>query len=95
MYCNKIDISEGIDLARSSGDKESMTCHYWFFNQEFKYKDFICNGCRGLVMQCVNIIDIVIIALKSAGYGCIVHGISKSDSINLLKNPLSNDSGYI
>ena len=32
LYYDKIDISEGIDLAKSNKSKELMICHYWFFN---------------------------------------------------------------
>ena len=44
-YYERIDISEGIDSAKSSSSQECMTCHYWFFNHEFKFQHYICNGC--------------------------------------------------
>ena len=31
MYYNRIDISKGIDLAKSNRSKECMICHHWFF----------------------------------------------------------------
>ena len=71
LYYDRIDISDGIDLAKSSGSKEYMACQYCFFNHKFKYQDAVCNGCHGLMMQCVDIIDIVIVT--------IIHCISKSD----------------
>ena len=27
LYCNRIDISEGVDLAESDNSKECMICH--------------------------------------------------------------------
>ena len=32
LYYDRIDISEGIDLTKSSKSREYMICHYWFFN---------------------------------------------------------------
>ena len=65
------------------------------FNHGFKYQDFVCNGCLLVMIRCVDINDIVIIVVKGADYRCIIHCISKSDSINLLKNSVLNDRGYI
>ena len=52
MYYNRIDLSEGIDLAKSNNSKECMVCHYWYFNHGFKFQNFVCNGCHGLMMIC-------------------------------------------
>ena len=35
---DRIDISKGIYLAKSSICKEFMICHYWFFNHGFKFQ---------------------------------------------------------
>ena len=31
LYCDRIDISEGTDIAKSNNSKESMICHHCFF----------------------------------------------------------------
>ena len=95
VYYYRIDTSEGIDSAKNNYSKECMVCHYWFFNHWFKYQDSVCNGCHDLLMQCVNISDIAIITVKGAAYCFIIHGISKSDAINLLENSILDDRGYI
>ena len=51
LYYNGIDISEGIDLTKSSGSKEFMVCQYWFINHGFKYQHSVCNGYHDLVMK--------------------------------------------
>ena len=38
----KCSISEEIDLAKSSSNKECMIWHYWFFNHGFKFQDYVC-----------------------------------------------------
>ena len=68
---NRIDISEGIDLAKSNKSKDCMICHYWLFNHGFKFEDSVCNGCHDLAMLCFNISSIAIITVKNVDYRCI------------------------
>ena len=68
---NGIDLSEGIDIAKSNYSKEFMVCHYWFLYHEFKLQNFVCNGCHDLTMLCLNISDIAIITVINVGYCCI------------------------
>ena len=39
LHYDKIEISKGIDLAKSNNNKECMICHYWFFNHGFQFQD--------------------------------------------------------
>ena len=55
LYHDRIDISQGVDLAISNKSKQCMICHYWFFNHGFKFQDYVCNGCHDLTMFCVLI----------------------------------------
>ena len=41
LYYDRIDISEGIDFAKSNNSKECMICHYWFLNHRFKFQDSV------------------------------------------------------
>ena len=92
MLCyDRIDISGGIDLGKSSNTKECMICHYWFFNHGFKFQNYICNDCHDLTMLSVNISDIAIIIVKNVDYRCIIHNISKSVASNLSKNSVLKD----
>ena len=45
-------------------------------------------------MLCLNKRDIAIITVKSVYYPCIIHGISKSEAINLLLDSMFDDCGY-
>ena len=41
LECYRIDISEGIDMNKTSSSKECDTCHYWyFFDKNFNYEPF-------------------------------------------------------
>ena len=46
-------------------------------------------------MLSVNKRDIAIITVKNVDYRCLIHNISKSDAINLLKNSVFEICGYI
>ena len=72
-----------------------MICHYWFFNREFKFEDYVCNGCHDLAMLCLNISNITIITVKNVDYRCIIHNISKSEAINLLESAVLKNPGYM
>ena len=63
-----------------------MICHYWFFNHGLKFQDSVCNGCHVFTKLSVTISDIPIITIKNVDYRCIIHNISKSETINLLEN---------
>ena len=38
IYYDRIDVSEGIDINKTSASKESDICHYWnFLNKGFSF----------------------------------------------------------
>ena len=95
LYYGRIDISKGIDLAKSINRKECMICHYWYFNHGFKFQDYVCNSCHALTILSVSIRNIAIVTVKNVDYCCIIHNISKSKAISLLKNSVLENRGYI
>ena len=54
--------------------------------KEFNFQLNVCNGCLDLVMMSMNVSDIAVLNIKSVGYRCIITGISKIGSINLMQN---------
>ena len=78
LHRDRIDISEGIDPAKSNDSKECMICHYWSFNNGCKFQNYACNGCHNLTILSVTISNIA--------NCCIIYNISKYEAINLLKN---------
>ena len=49
---DRIDISEGIDVNKTSASKECDICHYWYFKDiGFKYEPYLCNGCLDLIQK--------------------------------------------
>ena len=65
----KIDISEGIDVNKTSLSKECDICHYWYFKDiGFKYEKYLCNGCHDLKQKAMSINNAVIVYVKGSAY---------------------------
>ena len=86
LHRDRIDISEGIDPAKSNDSKECMICHYWSFNNGCKFQNYACNGCHNLTILSVSISNIA--------NCCIFCNISKYEAINLLKNFVPENCEY-
>ena len=87
LHYNRIDVSEGIDVNKTSESKECDICHYWFFlDKEFKFHPDICNEWHDVLMMSVNLSDMAILNIHGADYRCIISGISKCEAINLIQN---------
>ena len=87
LYYDRIDVSEGIDINKTSASKESNICHYWYFlNKRFKFQTYVCNRCHDLLMMSTKLNNIAVLKIKNAEYRCIITGISKSEAITLLQN---------
>ena len=65
LYYDRIDISEGIDVNKTSESKECDIRHYWYFlHKGFKFQPNVCNGCHDLLMMYMNLSDITILIIK-------------------------------
>ena len=79
LQYNKIDVSEGIDVNKTSASKECELCHYWFFkNIGIKFEEHICNGCHSFLTMTNYLKDTAILSAKGATFRCILIGISKN-----------------
>ena len=82
LYFERIDVSEGIDVNKSSASKECDICHYcYFLNKGFKFQPNVCNRCHDLLMMSMNLSDIAILNVKGSDYCCIITEISKNEAI--------------
>ena len=88
LYFDRIDVSEWIDVNKTSASKECDICHYWYFlNYSFKFQTNVCNRCHDLLMMSMNLSDIAILSIKKGfDYRCIISLISKNEAINLMQN---------
>ena len=95
LYYDRTDISERVDVNKTSASKECDICHYWYFlNYSFKFQTIVCNRYQDLLMISINLSDIAILNIKGSDYRCIISLISKNEAIKLRQNPdLTEKSG--
>ena len=92
----KIDVSEGIDINKTSASKECELCHYWFFkNIGFKSEEHVCNKCHDLLAIAYSLKNVAILNAKRATFRCILSGISKNEGLKRLNNSVTFDRGVL
>ena len=86
LRCSRTDVSEGIDVNKTSQSKEWDICHYWYMsNKGLKFQSYFFNGRHDLVMMSMNLSNIAILNIKVVIFA-IISGISKCQAINLMQN---------
>ena len=84
LYYDRIDVSEGTDVNKTSASKECDVCHYWYFLiYSFKFKKNVCNRCHDLLMMFVNLSDITILSIKGCDCRWFISLSSNSEVVNL------------
>ena len=84
---DRIDISEGIDIKKTSASKECNICDYWYFKDiGFKYEPYICNGCNDLMQKAMSFNNIAIVYVKRSAYRINFCYMSKDDAIVNIMN---------
>ena len=93
LQYERIDISEGIDLDKTSLSIECMICHYWYFKDvRFQFESNICKKCStGCMFSKTKRIEIL--NVKGVDYRCILCGISRNKAVNILNNSVLEDKG--
>ena len=92
----RIDLSKGIDLNKTSKSKKCDICHYWsFLDKNFNYEPYLCNGCHGLMQKAINFNDVAIASIKRSDYRIHFWYMSKSDAINLLNNSVLDNKAVL
>ena len=97
LYYDRIDVSGGIDVNKTSASKECDICHCWYFlNFSFKFQPNVCNRCHDLLMMSMNLSNIAILNIKGSDYCCIISLISKNKAMNLMQDvDLTEKSGTL
>ena len=96
MQYNKSNVSEGIDVNKTSASKECELCHYWFFKDiGFKFEEHVCNKCHDLLTIAHSLKDIAILSAKDATFRCTLMGISKNEALKRLNNSVTYDRGVL
>ena len=65
IECERIDISEIIDIDKTNKSKECKFCHYWYFlNKNFSYGPYICDDCYNFSQKSKDFKNIAIVHIK-------------------------------
>ena len=77
LYYDRIEVSEVIDVNKTSASKGCDICHFWYFlNYNFKFQPNVCNGCHDLLMMSINLSNFAILNIKGSDYHCVISLIS-------------------
>ena len=96
LLYQKIDVSEEIDINKTSASKECELCHYWFFKDiGFKFEEHVCNKCHNLLTMAYSLKNIAILNTKGATVRYILMGISKNEGLKILNNSVTYDRGVL
>ena len=59
---DRIDLSEGIDVNKTSNSRECCFCHYYYFlDINFNYQKYLCDGCHDKSMKANNMQNLAIV----------------------------------
>ena len=93
LYFDRIYVSEGTDVNKTSRSKECDICHYWYFlNKGFKFQPFVSNRCHDLLITFMNLSHIGVLRIQNANYCCIITEINKREAKKLLHNVDLNEN---
>ena len=93
LVYDRIDISEGIDVNKKiSTSKKCYLCGYrYFINKNFNYQKYIRNGCHDMFTKAISMHYLCIGYNNGNAYTISFVFMSKSDSLNLIKNAVIID----
>ena len=96
LQYNRIDVSEEIDINKTSESKEYMLCHYSCFKGiGYKFQPYLCNGCHAVSMMAYELKNIAILNAKGIDYRRVLCGISRDEAVNGLNNSALEDKGVL
>ena len=82
---DRIDISEGIDVNKTSLSKECDICHHWYFKDiGFKFEKYLCNGCHDLMQKAMSFNNFAIVYVQGRAYRINFWYMSKDDAIHIM-----------
>ena len=62
LYFDRIDISEGINIYKTSASKEFDIFHFWYFSDKgLNFQPYMFNGCHEVLIMFMNLCNIAII----------------------------------
>ena len=96
LQYEKINVSEGIDVNKTSVSKECELCHYWLFKDiGFKFEEHVCNRCHDLLTMAYFLKNVAIMSAKGTTFRCLSMGTTKNEVLKKLNNSVTYDKGVL
>ena len=82
---DRTDISEEIDINKTSLSKEFDIFHYWYFKDiGFSYETYLWNGCHDLMQKAMSVNNVAIVYVKGSDDRNDFWYMNKDDVINIM-----------
>ena len=82
---DRIDISEGNDVNKTSLPREYDICCYWYFKDiGFRYEPYLCNDYHDLIQKSMSFNNVAIAYVKGSAYRIHFWYMSKDDATNIM-----------
>ena len=96
LQYDRIYISEGTDINKTSKSKEYMPCHNWYIRDVgYKFQSCFCNGCHAVSTMTYDLKNIAILNAKGVDYRGVLWNISRDEAVNRLNNSVLEDKGVL
>ena len=96
LQYDRIDLSEGIGINKTSESKECILFDNWYYEDVgYKFELYVCNGCYAVSIMAYQLKNIAILNAKGIDCRCILWGISKNDAVGRLNNIVLEDKGVL
>ena len=87
LQCEKTDVSEGIDVNKTSASKECVIRHYWHFKDiAYKFEPYVCNKRHDISIMAYELENVAILNVKEVDYRYILLNMTKNNATNGLDN---------
>ena len=88
---DRIDLSEGIDVNKTSNSRECSFCHYYYFlDINFNYQKYLCDGCHDISMKANSMQNLAIVYSDSNAYRINFTFMDLNEATYLLNNSNKN-----
>ena len=87
----RIDLSEGIDVNKTSNSRECSFCHYYYFlDINFNYQKHLCDGCHDMSMKANSMQNLAVVYSASNAYRLNFTFMELNEATYLLNNSNEN-----
>ena len=84
LYYDRIDVSEGDQINKTSKSNECDISYYWYFSDiGFKFQPYVFNGCHSILMMPINFNGVATLNMRDINCRCIMKYWNQKTKISL------------